>query len=71
MTIETKYNIGQEVFWAGYDGDWHYGNIIGVFIIEDKIMYALPELETKESICAIYVDESELFPTKEELLKSL
>lgn len=71
MKIETKYNIGQEVFWAGYDGDWHYGRIIGIFIVEDKIMYVLPELKTKKRTYAIYVDESDLFPTKEELLKSL
>jgi hypothetical protein len=71
MTIETKYNIGQEVFWAGYDGNWHHGEIIGIFIVEDKIKYALPELKTKGRTYAIYVDESDLFPTKEELLKSL
>lgn len=71
MTITTKYNIGQEVFWVGYDGNWHDGRIIGIFIVEDKIMYALPELETRTRTYAIYVDESELFPTKEELLNSL
>lgn len=71
MTIATKYNIGQDVFWVGYDGNWHNGRIIGIFIVEDKIMYALPELETRNRIYAIYVDEYELFPTKEELLKSL
>lgn len=71
MTIETKYNIGQEVFWAGYNGDWHYGKIIGIFIVKDKIMYILPELKTKKRTYAIYINESELFSTKEELLKSL
>ena len=71
MTIETKYNIGQYVFWVGFDGIWHDGIIIGIFIVEDKIMYAIPELEMSDRTCSIYVDESELFPTKEELLKSL
>lgn len=71
MTIETKYNIGNEVFWVGYDGIWHSDRILGIFIIDNKIRYILPELKTKERICAIYVDESDLFSTKEELLKSL
>jgi hypothetical protein len=71
MTIETKYNIGNEVFWAGYDGTWHSGRILGIFIIDNKIKYVLSELKTKGRTYAIYVDESELFPTKEELLKSL
>lgn len=71
MEIKTKYNIGQEVFWAGYDGNWHSGRIIGIFIADNKIMYVLPEHETKEEIYTIYINESKLFPTKEELLKSL
>lgn len=71
MTIETKYNIGEEVFWAGYDSDWHSERILGIFITDNKIRYVLPEIKTKERIYVIYVDESELFPTKEELLKSL
>lgn len=71
MKIETEYNIGDEVFWVGYDGTWHSGEIIGVFITDNKIMYVLPEIKTKERIYSIYVNESDLFPTKEELLKSL
>ena len=71
MKIETKYNIGQVVFWVGYDGNWRYDRIIGIFIVENKIRYVLPELKTRKSTYAIYVDESELYPTEEELLKSL
>jgi hypothetical protein len=71
MTIETKYNIGDEVFWVGYDETWHSGRILGIFITDNKIRYVLPELKTKERTYAIYVDETDLFPTEEELLKSL
>lgn len=71
MTIETKYNIGQEVFWAGYDGNWHSDRIIGIFITDNKIRYVVPKIKIKEKICAIYVDETDLFSTKEELLRSL
>lgn len=71
MTIETKYNIGDVCFWAGYDGTWHYGEILGVFITKDGIKYAMKEGESGHRVFAIYVAESDLFPTKEELLKSL
>ena len=71
MNIKTKRNIGDEVFWVGYDGNWHNGRIIGIFITDNKIRYVLPELKTKERICAIYVDEPELFSSKEQLLKNL
>lgn len=71
MTIETKYNLGDTCFWAGYDGTWHYGEIVGVFITNDCINYAMKEGEIGDRVFAIYVAEPDLFPTKEELLKSL
>lgn len=71
MTIETKYNIGETRFWVGYDGTWHYGEILGIFITNDDVKYAIKEHEDCDRIFAIYVSESDLFPTKEELLKSL
>lgn len=71
MTLETKYNIGDEVFWVGYDGIWHSDRILGIFITNNKIRYVLPKLKIKERTYAIYVDESDLFSTKEELLKNL
>ena len=71
MVIETKYNIGDEVFWVGYDGIWHSGRILGIFIIDNKIKYVLSELKIRKRTYAIYVDEVDLFPTKEELLKNL
>lgn len=71
MTIETKYNIGGKAFWAGYDGNWWEGEILGVFIYDGGIKYAMKEQKIKNKIFLIYVDEQDLFPTKEELLKSL
>ena len=71
MVIETKYNIGDEVFWVGYDGTWHNGRILGIFIIDNKMKYVLSELEAGKRTYAIYVGEADLFPTKEELIKSL
>lgn len=70
MTIETKYNIGQEV-WFENDGqpataqvealDYAYG--IGV-------VYLIRLLEA-ETLALCVRAEAELYPTKEELLKSL
>lgn len=71
MKIETKYNIGYKAYWVGYDGDWREGEILGVFIYNGGIKYAMKEQEIKNKIFLIYVDEQDLFPTKEELLKSL
>ena len=70
MTIETKYNIGDKAYWVGYDG-WQEGEIMGVFIYNRGIKYAIKEHEINNKIFLIYVDEQDLFPTKEELLKSL
>lgn len=71
MTIETKYNIGDKVYWVGYDGNWHKGKILGVFIYDGGVKYAMKEQEIENKILVIYVDEQDLFLTKEELLKSL
>lgn len=70
MTIETKYDIGNKAYWVGHDG-WHEGEILGVFIQMGGIKYAMKEEEIENKILAIYVDEQDLFSTKEELLKSL
>lgn len=65
MTIETKYNIGDEVWYKGVKGIFHDGisNIcIDVNCLGDiYIYYELWNDVTKE--------ECNLFPTKEELLK--
>lgn len=67
MTIETKYNIDNEVWYKGFKEICHDGisNIrIDVDCLgEIHIEYELWNAATKE--------EYQLFPTKEELLKSL
>lgn len=63
MTIETKYNIGDEV-WAMYNNSPFKYKIDKVIIVQNKLLqYRVVGHE--------YFFESELFPTKEELLKSL
>jgi hypothetical protein len=71
MTIETKYNIGDEVFWVGYDGDWHQTTICGVLFIDGRVLYMMKESTIGEVIYTSYVEEKDVFPTKEELLQSL
>ncbi len=71
MTIETKYNIGDEV-WLIWE------NKVYVSFIEDvrvkrnnkntKIEYMVESMQKKDFGLK---KESDLFPTKEELLKSL
>ena len=67
MTIETKYNIGDVVWYKGFKEIFHdriYNIRIDVDSIgEIHIYYELWDDVTK--------DECKLFPTKEELLKSL
>jgi hypothetical protein len=82
MTIETKYNIGDEV-WCNYrNEEWGStdktrvvkGYIRAIFIsIFDKselyIKYSVSErMDSRNWFSKL---ESDIFPTKEELLKSL
>lgn len=67
MKIETKYNIGQEVWYNGYSE-----------IFKDKICQIKVNIDCFGEIHIYYElwgdvikDEHQLFPTKEELLKSL
>ena len=68
MTIGTKYNIGDEVWWY-----WLVscvtasGKVMGYRKAKDKIIYAA--ISTADGI--VYIAVNRLFPTKEELLKSL
>lgn len=71
MTIETKYDIGNKAYWVGSDGTWKEGEICGVFIYNGGIKYAVKEWEIRKKIYLIYVDEQDIFPTKEELLRNL
>ena len=72
MTIETKYNIGQEVWFI-------VNSTIAPFIVSQISIvrteyntYTTYGLRTKnEPIITIDATERFMFPTKEELLKSL
>ena len=70
MTIETKYNIGDEVWFLSY----HYprkARIYGMSLYvsnsgEITLIYSITEKDVYW-----HKREKDLFPTKEELLKSL
>lgn len=65
MTIETKYNIGEEV-WFMYRNKVFSGRIVGIFLKTNGINYKIVSI-----IKGMWFSETKLFPTKEELLKSL
>lgn len=66
MKIETKYNIGQEV-WFNFKGKAKKMKVTDVFInLSSNI-----EIELTAKGIIIYTHPSCVFPTKEELLKSL
>lgn len=62
MKIETKYDIGQEV-WVMTMGKPYCTTITAVHIDKNGLLYNLKYLLAKK--------EEQIFPTKEELLKSL
>ena len=66
MTIETKYNIGDEV-WAMYCNSPFKYKIDKAVIIRDDNETSVQY----RTVGCKYFFESELFSTKEELLKSL
>lgn len=64
MTIETKYNIGDEVWFMHHRGFPHCDRVASIHIMSDlSILYYLEVSLSRE--------EDELFHTKEELIKSL
>ena len=67
MTIETKYNIGDEVWWKSYP-DIRHGKVYDIWVESKNISYAIRE---SNGAIVLYIAECNLFPTKEELLKSL
>lgn len=77
MTIETKYNIGDEV-WCILDNEVQHCEITDIYIaiagkyceLKCRFKSVLKTVEYKVSYGHI-VAEYKLFPTKEELLKSL
>ena len=68
MTIETKYNIGQEV-WFLFDGKPLNGKIVKIseYTIKIKVIFK----DGKGYLFSRDIKDFKLFPTKEELLKSL
>lgn len=67
MTIETKYNIGDKV-WFMFAGKPLNGKIARISEGTIKIIVIL---KGKEYLFSVDIKGLELFPTKEELLKSL
>lgn len=73
MTIETKYNIGNEV-WFMHDNSVKSARIIKIEAVIEKDMNSAGIHKTTLYHLFDYhksYRESQLFPTKEELLKSL
>lgn len=70
MTIETKYNIGDEV-WFILGNKARQGKILGITF--NKLGNSLICYYYNVSVGVSHgsFNESDLFPTKEELLKSL
>lgn len=70
MTIETKYNIGDEV-WFILGGKARQGIILGIMF--NKVGHSLISYHYNVQIGISHgsFNEQDLFPTKEELLKSL
>jgi hypothetical protein len=71
MTIETKYNIGDEVYYKRF-GEIYKLRITGVKVIEKAPISSVEYyvVEDNDSI-SMLIAEQLLSPTKEELLKSL
>lgn len=74
MTIETKYNIGDYVWVDIYKKSPMRGKIVGYKCkIDDSIKeeFYLVHLDFHFNIEVRHVQPDKVFPTKEELLKSL
>lgn len=65
MTIETKYNIGDEV-WLMYNNRAFNGVVESVVSVQNTTCYMIRSFSGKKRFM-----ESLLFPTKEKLLESL
>lgn len=68
MKIETKYNVGDEV-WFLFDGKPLNGKIFRIteYAIKVKVIFK----DGKKYLFSRDIKDFKLFPTKEELLKSL
>lgn len=75
MKIETKYDIGQEM-WFMWNNKATHRKIVGVFVNKDNEQqseeYDIAGLEDDDmTLCDVTFKLEDIFPTKEELLKSL
>lgn len=74
MTIETKYNIGDEV-WTVKGGKARVGHIQSLcfhkFMVLGNLHARMTYDVSSDEQILYHIDEIDLFPTKEELLKSL
>lgn len=71
MKIETKYDIGDEV-WIMIYGECYQLRVVGIRITKLKNHKAIEYFVSEDGDeLSFTFDESEFFPTKEELLKSL
>ena len=71
MKIETKYDIGDEV-WIMIRGECYQLRVAGIRTTTLKGYKSLEYFVSEEGEeLSFTFEESELFPTKEELLKSL
>ena len=66
MKIETKYNIGDEV-WVNFKGKPQKMKVSDIFINLSSVQ----ELELKAKGIIVYTSPRSVFPSKEELLNSL
>ena len=82
MKIETKYNIGDEVWFMhenrvefapvrGYQVILGEGEYYGEFLKGNKVLRINYLVRTNDNKIKDIKSEDELFPTKEELLKNL
>jgi hypothetical protein len=73
MTIETKYNIGDEVWWAEGSDNTSYSGIISVIRINVFDNDVVIQYGIKKELNGFPYNKwlyDCIFPTKEELLKS-
>lgn len=70
MTIETKYNIGEEVWGVSHEEIWS-GRITDIITYHSFGRNVIEYRVLVEEEMHFTFRESDLFPTKEELLKNL
>lgn len=69
MTIKTKFEISQKVFFKNEDGYYQIGKIVGIIKWDDynKFTYDIVDRQNKNH----FRNENEIYLTKEEVLDSV